>query len=56
MIAAGIGHLRAFERQGLLATKGANQLKMELFDAVAHLESGLTQLSNALNDVPIPVV
>jgi hypothetical protein len=38
-----------FECQGLKATKGVNPLKMEFFDAVARLESGLAQLSDALD-------
>jgi hypothetical protein len=30
-------------------TEGANPLKMEFFDLVAHLKAGLSQFSNALD-------
>jgi hypothetical protein len=46
--AAGIEQPRAFECQ-LLLTQGANSPKMELFDAVARLESGLVEFGHALD-------
>jgi hypothetical protein len=44
----GISHSRTFECQYLLVTEGADPLKIEFFDAVARLEAGLEQFSNAL--------
>jgi hypothetical protein len=38
---AGISYPWTFKCQGLSAIDGANPLKMEFFDAVARLESGL---------------
>jgi hypothetical protein len=46
---AGIGHPWTFECQGLPATKGVNPSKIKFFDAVASLEYGLAQLSDALD-------
>jgi hypothetical protein len=48
MFAVRIGHSWTFECQYLPATEGANSLNVEFFDAVAHLEAGLAQFSNAL--------
>jgi hypothetical protein len=44
-----IEHPRAFKYQLLSMAKGTNSLKMELFDAVAHPEPGLTEFGNALD-------
>jgi hypothetical protein len=43
-----ISHSRIFECQYLPATEGANLPNIEFFDAMARLEAGLTQFSNAL--------
>jgi hypothetical protein len=40
---------RTFECQCLLVTEGVNLLNMKFFDAVARLEAGLAQFSNALD-------
>jgi hypothetical protein len=40
--------LRAFEGQLLSTAKGANSLKMKLFDAVACLEPGLMEFGHTL--------
>jgi hypothetical protein len=47
--AAGIGHPRTFEGQPLPMTKGANSPKMKFFDAMASLETGLTEFSHTLD-------
>jgi hypothetical protein len=44
---AGFGQERAFKGQLLPMAKGANSLKMKLFNAVACLESGLVGFSHA---------
>jgi hypothetical protein len=44
----GIGHSRTFERQFSPATEGANPLKIEFFDAVAHLKASLAPFDNTL--------
>jgi hypothetical protein len=46
---AGIGQPWAFECQLLLTAKGVNSLKMKLFNAVAHPESGLVEFSRMLD-------
>jgi hypothetical protein len=43
-----INHLRTFECQRLPTTEGANPPNEEFFDAVARLEAGLAQFSDAL--------
>jgi hypothetical protein len=48
-VVAGIGYPRTFEYQCLLTTEGANPPKREFFDVVAHLEAGMAQFSNALD-------
>jgi hypothetical protein len=48
MFTIGISHSRIFECQYLPTIEGANPLKIEFFDAVARLEAGLEQFSNAL--------
>jgi hypothetical protein len=45
--ATGIGQPRAFECQLLPMAKGVNSSKMELIDAVASLEPGLTEFGHA---------
>jgi hypothetical protein len=44
-----IGQPWAFKCQLLSMAKGANSLKMELFNAVAHLELGLTEFGHTLD-------
>jgi hypothetical protein len=45
---AGSGQLRAFECQFLPTAKGANSLKMKLFDIVACPKSGLLEYDHTL--------
>jgi hypothetical protein len=47
--ATGIGQPWAFECQLLPMAKGPNSPKVELFDAVAHLEPGLTEFGHVLD-------
>jgi hypothetical protein len=48
-IAARIGQPGEFKSQSFPATEGANPPKIKFFDAVARLEPGLAQLSDAPN-------
>jgi hypothetical protein len=48
-IAARIGQPWGFKSQSFSATEGANPPKIEFFGAVARLEPGLAQLSDAPN-------
>jgi hypothetical protein len=48
-IAARIGQPWGFKRRSFLTTEGVNPPKIEFFDAVARLEPGLAQLSDAPN-------
>jgi hypothetical protein len=48
-IAARIGQPGGFKSQNFLAIEGANPPKIKFFDAVARLEPGLAQLSDAPN-------
>jgi hypothetical protein len=45
----GIGLLQAFKCWLLPIAKGANSLKMELFDAAARLEPSLVEFSHTLD-------
>jgi hypothetical protein len=45
----GIGQPQAFECQLLPTAKRVNSLKMELFDALARLEPGLTEFGHVLD-------
>jgi hypothetical protein len=47
--AIGIGQPWAFKCQLCPIAKGVNSSKMELVDAVAHLELGLTEFSHTLD-------
>jgi hypothetical protein len=40
-------HSQTFKYQYFPVTKGANLSNVEFFDAVAHIETGLAQFSNA---------
>jgi hypothetical protein len=48
-ITARIDQPRGFKSQSFSATEGANPLKIKFFGAVARLEPGLEQLSDAPN-------
>jgi hypothetical protein len=48
-IAVRIGQPRGFKRQSFSVTEGANPPKIKFFGAVARLEPGLAQLSDAPN-------
>jgi hypothetical protein len=48
-IATRIGQPGGFKSQSFLVTEGANPPKIKFFNAVACLEPGLTQLSDAPN-------
>jgi hypothetical protein len=48
-IAARIGQPGGFKSQSFLVTEGANPSKIKFFGAVARLEPGLAQLSDAPN-------
>jgi hypothetical protein len=48
-IAARISQPWGFKSQSFSVTKGVNPSKIEFFDAVARLEPGLAQLSDAPN-------
>jgi hypothetical protein len=48
-VTARIGQPGGFKSQSFLATEGANPPKIKFFDAVARLEPGLVQLSDAPN-------
>jgi hypothetical protein len=48
-IATRIGQPSGFKSQSFSATEGANPPKIKFFDAVARLEPGLAQLSDAPN-------
>jgi hypothetical protein len=48
-IAARIGQPGGFKSQSFPATEEANPPKIKFFDAVAHLEPGLAQLTDAPN-------
>jgi hypothetical protein len=48
-VTARIGQPGGFKSQSFPATEGANPPKIKFFDAVARLEPGLAQLSDAPN-------